>query len=499
MKANWLDMAIGFVSPQSGLRRIRHRTAMEAALAYEGANTGRRTTGWTTGGTSANAEVSAAAPLLRERSRDLIRNNPLARNAKFQFKSKLVGTGITPRANTGKASLNKKIDELWRMFDETGNADGDGTICSMQQSWAGGMFESGDVFLRRRQRRATDGLKIPLQIQTLEADFLDRSRQSADITGSTIDGVAFDRIGRRTGYWMWKQHPGERQVMRQSFESSFVASDEIGHLYEADRPGQVLGVPRLAAVMRKMKDLDDLSEAKLYARKIEACFAVFVKQTDTANGPLLGAESTQDDGKRIESLEPGMIEYLRQDEDISFAEPKGSPGYTDETRLWQHEIAAGLQIPYELLTGDLSQINYSSYRGSLLSFRDMIESARWNVFIPRALSRVWVWFIDACFIAGLIPERNYGVEWDAPSFDLLDRLEEAKADLAELRCGTMTWPQAVGRKGYDPDKQAAEIAAWWIKLDNLGLIFDCDPRQRTAQGQLPAGKADEPSSKTAAA
>ena len=97
MKATWLDKAIGWVDPQIGLRRIRTRAAMEVALSYDAAKTGRRTDGWTTGSSSANSEVSGARVTARERSRDLIRNNPIAKNAKFQFCSKVTGTGITPQ------------------------------------------------------------------------------------------------------------------------------------------------------------------------------------------------------------------------------------------------------------------------------------------------------------------------------------------------------------------------------------------------------------------
>lgn len=488
MTSNWLDKAVAWVDPQAGLRRLRNRAAVSVALSYESARQDRRTDGWVTGGSSANAEIASGRRVSRERSRDIIRNNSWGANAKFQFASKVAGTGITPRASSGRPERDKLVNALWREFDLNGNADGPGTVCSMQFGWAGAMFESGDVFIRRRIRRPADGLRVPLQIQTLEADYLDTSRQQADSSGVTRSGIVFNPLGQRTGYWMWKQHPGESPLYGQGIQSQLVSADQIAHIYDAEsgRPGQISGMPRLSPVMRKLKDLDDLAEAKLYARKIEACFSVFVTQNNP-DSPLLAPNSTDTDGRRIESLEPGMIEYLRPDENISFAEPKAAPGYTEETKLWLHEIAAGLQIPYELLTGDLSQTNYSSYRGSLLSFKDMIESTRYNTFIPRGLMVVWRWFIDACFSAGLIPDQNYGVEWDAPKFDLLDRLEEAKADLAEMRIGTLTWPQAVGRAGNDPEKQAAEIADWNTRLDKAGIVLDSDPRQRTQQGNIPSG------------
>lgn len=333
----------------------------------------------------------------------------------------------------------------------------------------------------------SDPQTIKFQVQTLEADYLDTSQQFATAAaGYTLDGIVFDAIGKRKGYWMWQQHPGERGLTRPNFRSVLVPADEIGHGYLCERPGQIRGITSFAPVVTKLKNLDDLAEAKLFARKIEACFAAFVTQQESDSSPRLGPVTTAD-GQRIESLAPGMIQYLRPDEDIKFSEPKAAPGYTEEAKLWLHDVATGLGIPYELLTGDLSQVNYSSYRGSLLAFKDLIESIRWNSFIPNLLEPIWEWFIESAIRQGLLPEGDYPVEWDCPAFDLLDRVEEAKADLAELRIGGATWPQMVAKRGYDPEKQVQEIKAWNEKLDMAGVILDGDPRQRTPQGNIPSG------------
>ena len=79
---NWLDKAIGALAPGAGLRRARQRQALGVlARAYEGARQGRRTEGWIAGGTGANAEIAPALHRLRDRSRDLVRNNPYATKA----------------------------------------------------------------------------------------------------------------------------------------------------------------------------------------------------------------------------------------------------------------------------------------------------------------------------------------------------------------------------------------------------------------------------------
>ena len=78
----WLDRVAGSVAPAAALRRARNRSALMALTrAYEGARIGRRTEGWTVAGTSANAEIGTALLRLRDRSRDLVRNNPYASKA----------------------------------------------------------------------------------------------------------------------------------------------------------------------------------------------------------------------------------------------------------------------------------------------------------------------------------------------------------------------------------------------------------------------------------
>ena len=55
---NFLDRVLGYVAPQAGLRRARHRAAIATlARSYEGARVGRRTEGWVVAGSSANAEI----------------------------------------------------------------------------------------------------------------------------------------------------------------------------------------------------------------------------------------------------------------------------------------------------------------------------------------------------------------------------------------------------------------------------------------------------------
>jgi len=485
--ANWLDKAISWISPQAGLRRIRARRAAELVqLAYDGARNDRRTGGWITTGSSANAEIGAALAKLRERSRDLIRNNAYAARAVAEIVGAAIGTGITAQARSGDAGLDARVNAVWQRWIEECDADGQLDFYGLQALIARTVVESGECLVRLRQRRPEDGLEVPLQLQVLEPDYLDHTITRKTETGYIIQGVEFDLIGQRIYYWLYGQHPGDvvqTGVRGGSMQSARVPASEVLHIYRKDRPGQVRGAPWLAPVMIVLRDLDEYEEAELVRKKIEACFAAFVTQPQGPDGPALGPLVQESAGHRIESFEPGMIEYLKPGEEITFANPTASTGYRDYVAAKQAQIATGLQLTYEQLTGDLSRVNYSSYRAGLLSFRAGIESFRWLVFVPMFCAPVWERFVEVAYAAGAIPAPGpMQAEWTPPGFGSVDPVKDATATLLRLRTGTLTLRQAIAEQGYDPDAQLDQIAEINRLLDERGIVLDCDPRRVTRRG-----------------
>ena len=218
---NFLDRVLGYVAPQAGLRRARHRAAIATlARSYEGARLGRRAEGWVVAGTSANAEIGTALVRLRDRSRDLVRNNPYAAKAVSAVVSNLVGTGILPRARCGDAAVNETADKLWARFAETCDADGLTDFSGLQALVVRAMVESGECLLRIRERRIEDGLPVPLQLQLLEPDHLDTAKtgdlpagilgvQQRRLAGAAVRGL-LDLKTRGDDARTWRNSSGVR-------------------------------------------------------------------------------------------------------------------------------------------------------------------------------------------------------------------------------------------------------------------------------------------------
>src|SRR5512147_1804453 len=480
---NWLDRTIGFVAPAAALRRARHRAAMVAlARNYEGARVGRRTEGWAVAGSSANAEIGTALSRLRDRSRDLVRNNPYAAKATQAVVSNLVGTGIMPRARSADAGANESADRLWARFAEACDADGLTDFSGLQALVVRAMVESGECLVRIRDRRSEDGLAVPLQLQLLEPDHLDASR-TGDLPngGFVVQGVEFDALGRRRAYWVFPVHPGEIAMFRKpSLTSQPVPAASVLHLFDRLRPGQVRGVPWFAPVILKLRHLDEYDDAELVRKKIEACFAAFVTGADDEE--TLGAASSDTDGRRVESFEPGMIEYLAPGKDVKFATPSHAGGYGEYMRVQLHAIAAGIGLTYELLTGDLSQVNYSSIRAGLLEFRRRMEALQWQLLVPGLCRPVWQRFVTTAQVIGALQAGTIDAEWTAPRFEAVDPLKDIQADILAVRGGLMTLKEAIARQGYDPAHVLAEIGATNAELDALGIVLDTDPRKATKTG-----------------
>jgi len=482
MNATWFDRAIAMVSPRTATRRLLARQAFEGLVrGYEGAARGRRTDGWRSPGTSADTEIATAGALLRDRMRDLVRNNPHAAKAVAVLVNNIVGAGIMPRAASGDDRLDRTVNELWEAWARSCDADGQLDFYGLQTLVCREMIEGGEVLVRRRPRRAADGLAIPVQVQVLEADFLDNTKNGEVGSGQAVQGVEFDAIGRRRAYWLYARHPGDAfGALQGGFKSVAVPAAEIAHVYEKQRT-QARGVPWGAPVIRSLRDLDDYEIAEIVRKKTEACVTAIVFGADEAEQGI--APTVVDaDGNRVEQFEPGLIAYARGGKEIRFNQPAATGGYAEYKRASLHTIAAGFRVPYELLTGDLSQVNYSSIRAGLVEFRRMIDAVQWQLFVPLFCDRVWNWFTEAAWAAGHIPEPIVRVEWSPPKFEAVDPQKDAMADLLAIRSGTETLAEAIARKGRNPDAVLAEIAATNAKLDELGIVLDTDPRRVTKTG-----------------
>ncbi len=473
--------------------------------AYDGASVGARTDGWQAIGTSANAEVGQSLDSLRNRARELARNNAWARRAIDALVTNLVGTGLRPLPMTGDKDLDRRLLDLWEAWGRVCYPLSRLGIYGVQSLIARSFFESGEVLVRKRLRRIDElGLDVPpLQLQIIESDHLPLWHASMFDPGRTVNrivqGVELDPLDRRVGYWLLPVHPGDGWAVTGgygSLEPVRVDAVNVLHLLQEARPGQVRGVPWLAPVIMALWDLGGMSDAERARAKMAACLAAFVESMDTDDGTpprpdgITGTEDqygnlVQDlNGDPVEQMHPGLIAYLPPGKKIAMNNPSLPSGYDVYQRVALHEIASGVGLAYEVLTGDLSQVNFSSIRLGLNEQNRMVRALREQVFAPLAMQPIWEWFCEAGQFAGLLPldADVFPCRWSSPRVESVDRKTDAEADLREMRNGTRSRRDVIASYGQDPDAVDAEIALDMENRERLGIVSDGDPSQVSLSG-----------------
>lgn len=66
-------------------------------------------------------------------------------------------------------------------------------------------------------------------------------------------------------------------------------------------------------------------------------------------------------------------------------------------------IAAGLGLPYELVSGDLEGVTYSSIRAGLIEFRRRVEQLQHNVVVHLFCRPVWERFVRLAVLTAICP------------------------------------------------------------------------------------------------
>lgn len=476
MKANhskqrFSDKLIGWFSPQMALKRVQAREKLQRK--YEGATETRRTVGWNTSNSSSQKETYQSLEKLRDRSRDLLRNNAYAKRAQESFKNNVVGKGILAQiTDVSSSAREKKINDLWDSWAGSTECDFDQrkNFIGIQRLIERSRFENGEVLILRRYLKNSDFKTIPLALQLIESDHLDTSGfySSPNKGNKLVQGIEFDPNGKRVAYHLFKEHPGGFSTSRETVR---IDASEMLHVYDELRVGQVRGVADLSPTLIKLKDFDEYEDAQLVRQKMAACYMAFVRDQDMPED----GELSDDEEDLITKFEPGIIEMLPEGKTIEFATPPSVDGYADYARHNLRGIACAIGLSYESLSMDYSNVNFSSGRMGWIEMARTIDDIRHNVLIPQFLNPVFEWFLEAVSLIGL-PTSSISVTWTPPKREMIDPTKETPALIESIQSGLVSFSEAIQSLGKDPDQHIARIKKDFEDLDKAGLRLTCDPR-----------------------
>lgn len=480
---NIFDKVIEYFDPQLAIRRKMAREVLQNNFSFDGGSKGNRFSTWYSPSSSVNSSMSGVIQTLRDRSRDLARNNPYAVKAKSSIGANVIGKGITAQIkNDTNLAMADQLQQLWWKWAETTDCDSQSKVnfYGIQRQVIKTIFESGEVLIRKRRRRSNVNNSIPLELQVMEPEFLDDSKEYFSNNASDnyiYKGIEFNSLGNPVAYWLYPEHPGEDRLRSLNHTSVRVPASDIIHLYRVDRPGQVRGIPWLTPAIIHLKDFNDYEQTQLVRQKIAACFMAFYKDID----PNLSDLPKNDQGQYIDKVTPALIEALPHGRDIVFANPPTVENYKEYSTQILRGIAVGVGVPYEVLTSDYSQVNFSSARMGWLEFHRSIEEWQNDIFIANFLPTIWGWFSQYAEIQGLDTRNSY-VVWTPQRRAMIDPSSEIKAIRDEVRAGLNSLSGAIRELGRDPQEVFDQLEMDLKELEQRSLKLDSIPSHMTQAG-----------------
>lgn len=392
LPANLLDRLIGYFNPGMAGRRVVQRAQFNAITgtgSYNGARRDKATLShWNPDAGSANTDTVFDLPTLRARSRDQIRNAPVALGAINTACSNIVGTGLSlsPAIDSAALGLSQEQADAWqadtkRRFNAwAASPDVDlarqVNFYGLQDLALRTTLESGDAFIvTPRVARDQQGARLALQL--IEADRVCNPNRQSN-TETLIEGIETDpATGEALACHVAKKHPGDIRTQANSWQRIDYRGPRTGrrnvlHLMRPLRPGQLRGVPWIAPILEPLKQLDRYTEAELNGAVTNAIFSVFVKMDADAFEQVFNPDEQAnlikkaDGWSKTGGMDSGKAIRLLPGESIESATP-GRPNAQFDPFVMSvlRQIGMALELPFEVLVMHF-QSSYSAARGAML-------------------------------------------------------------------------------------------------------------------------------------
>jgi len=445
---------------------------------FEGAEDTNYTNFWTSGQEiSPDEELSLGDSLkkLRLRSRKLIRDNSVAAGAQQTFINNIISYGPIVKIDTKGKRKKKEVNDFLDIYLSKIDMSGTESLDQALDQIVGWSFVDGDLLLNLPLDKKRKGVQTVLEI--IEAHRISTPRELEK--GTNIDqslvrhGVQYDVDGRIEGYWVKK---ADRVTKYSDTKDDFTfypmykemdgVRRRVTWLFKAplnSRPKSARQYPVLTPVITLFKFLKDYLEAVLIGARVAACFSAFVKSQNPAGvfkGMTTDSNGTPTEGptgQRLTKIQPGSVFYMRPNEDVTFAAPNRPGDNVDAFILRLYKtISMYLRIPYALLFLDMTEVNYSSWRGGVLEAKKVI--IRWR----RELDRVIEWVVKTIVYEASLRGEFEG-DFDAkvvirwPSLGILDPEKEARANKIKLANGTTSKQRIADEEGASYEELQTEL------------------------------------------
>lgn len=524
-----IDRIVAAFSPRAAVRRMKDRMQYEALSgAYTGASKTRDAlSGWRATAGDADADTLDDLPTLRERSRDLKRNDPVAAATSNVKVTHVVGSGLKLNAAVDRDFLQMSDEEAdaWeadveRRFELLVNSpffdvEG-GMLWSDHQELAyRSTLDNGDHFVLLTSNKRP-GKENPLALQHIEADRVCNEGNVSD-TSTLAGGVEKDNSGAPARFHVMRGHPGQRYMKDMKWDKLPAFGEKTGrpitlHLFRKLRAGQTRGVPDIAPVIEMIKQLGRYTDAEIDAAVKTALFALIV-QTETGEG-LAGLnidawkETRRDYYKNNPINAKGgssMAVGLFPDDKMEAFDPQ-RPNAAAEPFLAAmfQQIGMALEIPYEVLISHFSSSWSASQAAMMQMWRFAMGRRAW--LAKRFCQPVYEAFLTEEVAAGRVAAPGFfadpliraaycGAEWIGDAKGHINEKQQVDAAKARIDARLSTHKrEAAALTGENWDVTRRRLGKEYRQLADMPAA---DPSAETSSpDQMENDQEDEQNNRT---
>lgn len=455
-----VDRVVNYFDPVAGSRRAQHRAMQASTGAYDGASrTKRSMRNWFAFGGSADADLLPALPELRNRSRDLARNNPLAGGAINTVVTNVIGTGLAPQPTIDAEVLGLTEEQAvaWQqqaarefsLFADTKECDVTlaQNFYEMQGLAFRSVLENGDAFALTPMI-ARHKTPYRTRLQLIEGDRCCNPENKRD-TDQLAGGIEMDDLGAPVAYHFLRKHPGgfaptDRKWDRREAFGSGTGRRNVLHLFERRRIGQTRGIPYLAPVIEPLRQLGTYTEAELRAAVISGMFTVFIKTEGGEALPVDGEDGPEPEYK----LGSGAVITGAPGDSVEVINP-GRPNalFDPFVQSILRQVGVALELPFEVLVKHYTS-SYTAARAAVLDAWRFFKLRRWWLSV-NFCQPVYELVMDEAVANGRLAAPGYftdplirrawlGCQWVGDAPGAIDPLKEAQASEKNLQIGRTT-------------------------------------------------------------
>ena len=459
---------------------------------YSAASRGRLFADFTGSNRSADSEIRWALNELRNRSRDLERNNEYFRRYLQLLRTNVVGENgfrLQVRARDASRNIdvlgNQIIEDAWAEFGRLGGCTVDGrmSLIDVQNHIIAATARDGEVFLRIVKGKF---LRHGIALQIIEPDLVDEQMNERYRNGNDVRmGVELDQYRRPIAYHVLLNHPGDYDytTLASGTKRVRIPASEIMHVFRQERAGQTRGVPWSTAAISALKMLHGYREAELVAARTAASKMGFFT-SPAGDGFMADAyEGEGGTGAPIYNAEPGTFHQLPAGVDFKPFDPAHpTSAYADFEKSVLRGIAGGLGVSYTSLANDLEGTSYSSIRQGALEERDFYRTLQ-KFMVEHFLDplyRVWLDHIiqfGYTSITGVGKYEKFSREFlfRPRGFQWVDPLKEINAAVVGLQNGILSHSDIAATYGRDAEDTFAAIEQDKKLAEQYGLKMAYEP------------------------